>query len=291
MPDVKTSLLVLLGVVGIGFVAFWARSIAAARRKEPGGPGARPSAYELFVGLVTDFFDTLGIGSFATTTALYRARQTIDDRLLPGTLNVGHTLPTIVQAFIYIQVIEVEIGTLILMIVAAVVGSLVGAPIVARWPRRNIQIGLGLALLVLSGVLIYRQLWTEPTTGTIGLQGTLLAIGVAANFVLGMLMTIGVGLYAPCLLLVSMLGMNPSTGFPIMMGSCAFLMPAASVPFIRRGSYSPSAALGLTLAGVPAVLIAAYIVKSLPLGTVKWLVAAVVIYTAITLLRAAARNR
>lgn len=291
MPDVKTSLLVLLGIVGIAFVAFWARSIAAARRASPGDPSVRPSPYELLVGFITDFFDTLGIGSFATTTALYRARRTIDDRLLPGTLNVGHTLPTIVQAFIYIQVIEVEIKTLVLMIVAAVAGSLLGAPIVARWPRRNIQVGLGLALLVLSGVLIYRQLWVQPTTGTIGLEGTLLAVGVAANFVLGMLMTIGVGLYAPCLLLVSMLGMNPSTGFPIMMGSCAFLMPAASVPFIRRGSYSPSAALGLTIAGVPAVLIAAYIVKELPLETVKWLVAAVVIYTAITLLRAAARER
>ena len=287
MTDAKTILLALLGVIAVAFGAFWIRSIAASRRREGTDPRVRPSAYELLVGFLTDFFDTLGIGSFATTTALYRARRTIDDRLLPGTLNVGHALPTVVQAFIYIQVIEVEVKTLVLMILAAVAGSLVGAPIVARWPRRNIQIGLGLALLLLCGVLIYRQLWTEPTTGTIDLSGSLLAAGVLGNFALGALMTIGVGLYAPCLLLVSMLGMNPGTGFPIMMGSCAFLMPAASVPFIRRGSYSPRAALGLTIAGIPAVLIAAYIVKSLPLGTVKWLVAVVVIYTAITLLRAA----
>jgi uncharacterized membrane protein YfcA len=291
MSDAKTILLVLLGIIAVGFTAYWLGSIAKFRRAHADDPRVLPSAYELLVGFLTDFFDTLGIGSFATTTALYRARHTIDDRLLPGTLNVGHTLPTVVQAFIYIQVIEVEVKTLVLMIAAAVAGSLVGAPIVAGWPRRNIQVGLGLALLVLSGVLIYRQVWTEPTTGTLGLEGGLLALGVAANFLLGVLMTIGVGLYAPCLLLVSMLGMNPGTGFPIMMGSCAFLMPAASVPFIRRESYSPRAALGLTIAGIPAVLIAAYIVKSLPLGTVKWLIAAVVIYTAITLLRAAARSR
>jgi len=291
MPDAKTSLLVLLGIVGVAFTAFWVRSIAAWRRNHPAGERVRPDAYELLVGFVTDFFDTLGIGSFATTTALYRARRTIDDRLLPGTLNVGHTLPTIAQAFIYTQVIEVEIRTLVMMIAAAVAGSLVGAPIVARWPRRHIQVGLGLALLILSGVLIYRQLWTEPTSGTIELSGSLLALGIAGNFTLGVLMTIGVGLYAPCLLLVSMLGMNPGTGFPIMMGSCAFLMPAASVPFIRRESYSPRAALGLTIAGIPAVLIAAYVVKSLDLRTVKWLVAIVVIYTAITLLRAATRPR
>jgi len=161
---------------------------------------------------------------------------------------------------------------------------------VARWPRKNIQVGLGLALLVLTGVLVYRQLWTEPTSGTIHLAGGLLAAGIAGNFLLGALMTIGVGLYAPCLVMVSMLGMNPGTGFPIMMGSCAFLMPLASVPFIRQRSYSPSAAIGLTLAGIPAVLVAAYIVKSLPLYWVKWLIAVIVVYMSVTLLLAAKRE-
>ena len=289
MADPKTVLLALLGIVAVLFAAFWIVSLVRSSRNLPKGERIRPDAYELFVGFVTDFFDTLGIGSFATTTTLYRARKTIDDRLLPGTLNVGHALPTVVQAFIYTQVIEVHLGTLVWMIAAAVAGSLLGAPIVARWPRRKIQIGLGLALLLLTGVLVYRQLWTEPTQGTLGLEGGLFAAGIAGNFVLGALMTIGVGLYAPCLVMVSMLGMTPSTGFPIMMGSCAFLMPAASVPFIRQGSYSPRAALGLTIAGIPAVLVAAYLVKSLPLDAVKWLVAVVVVYTAITLLRAAAR--
>ena len=286
MSDAKTILLALLGILAVAFAAYWISSLVAARRSAD-APRVAPTPYELLVGFLTDFFDTLGIGSFATTTTLYRARRTIDDRLLPGTLNVGHALPTVVQAFIYTQVIEVEIRTLVLMIAAAVAGSLLGAPIVARWPRRNIQVGLGLALLVLTGVLVYRQLWTEPTTGTIGLSGGLLAAGIAGNFLLGALMTIGVGLYAPCLVLVSMLGMNPGTGFPIMMGSCAFLMPLASVPFIRQRSYAPAAALGLTLAGIPAVLVAAYWVKSMELSTVKWLIAIVVVYTAITLLRAA----
>ncbi|MFN0242319.1 MAG: permease [Planctomycetota bacterium] len=289
MPDAKSTLLIVLGVVAFAFAVYWVRALVALRRQ--GSERVLPNAYELLVGVITDFFDALGIGSFATTTAFYRARGTIDDRLLPGTLNVGHTLPTVVQAYAFIHVIDVEFKTLILMIVAAVAGSLVGAPIVCRWPRRNVQLGLGLALLVLCGVLVYRQLWTQPTTGTIGLSGGLLAAGVFGNFVLGALMTIGVGLYAPCLVMVSMLGMNPGTGFPIMMGSCAFLMPLASVPFIRREAYSPRAALGLTLGGVPAVLLAVYIVGELPLYWVKWLVAVVVVYTATTLLRAAAREK
>lgn len=289
MLDAKTTLLLVLGIVGAGFVVFWGFELARARRAAT--ERIAPNAWELVVGFITDFLDTLGIGSFATTTALYRSRRTIDDRLLPGTLNVGHTLPTIAQAYIYTQVVEVEMTTLVVMIVAAVAGSLFGAPIVARWPRRNIQFGLGLALLALTAVLVYRQLWTQPTEGTIGLEGGLFAAGVVGNFVLGALMTIGVGLYAPCLVMVSMLGMNPGTGFPIMMGSCAFLMPIASVPFVRANAYSPRAALGLTLAGIPAVLVAAYWVTSLDLYLVKWLVAVVVVYTAVTLLRAASKER
>jgi uncharacterized membrane protein YfcA len=286
MENARAILLVALGIVALAFAVFWFRALRASARAQ----GVRPTAYELLVGFVTDFLDTLGIGSFATTTSLYRWRRTIDDRLLPGTLNVGHTLPTVAQAFIYTGSIEVEITTLVAMIVAAVAGALLGAPIVARWPRRRVQVGMGGALLVLAGVLIYRQLWTQPSTGALGLSGTTFAIGVAANFALGALMTVGVGLYAPCLVLVSMLGMNPRAGFPIMMGSCAFLMPVASVPFIRQGSYSPRAALGLALAGLPAVLVAAFIVKELPLYWVKWLVAAVVVYTAVMLLKAASRE-
>jgi uncharacterized membrane protein YfcA len=287
MENARAILLWVLGAVAVGFAVYWVRALVESARTG----SVRPTPYELLVGLITDFLDTLGIGSFATTTTLYRLRRTIDDRLLPGTLNVGHTLPTIAQAFLFTGSIEVEIKTLVSMIAAAVAGALLGAPIVARWPRRKVQVGMGFALLVLAGLLVYRQLWTEPTTGTLGLSGGLFVVGVVANFVLGALMTIGVGLYAPCLVLVSMLGMNPHAGFPIMMSSCAFLMPVASVPFIRQGSYSPRAALALTLAGLPAVFIAFYLVKSLPLDYVKWLVAVVVVYTGIMLLRSAARER
>jgi hypothetical protein len=124
---------------------------------------------------------------------------------------------------------------------------------------------------------------------TLGI-GARLALGLAGNFALGALMTLGIGLYAPCLILVSLLGMSPVTAFPIMMGSCAFLMPVGSVRFLRAGSYDLRAAIGLTVGGIPAVLIAAYLVKSLPLDAVRWLVVVVVIYTAGMMLRSAARE-
>jgi uncharacterized membrane protein YfcA len=251
----------------------------------------RPSAYELAVGAVTDFFDTLGIGSFATTASLYKLRNAVPDRLIPGTLNVGHAIPTLAQALIYIALVRVDRVTLASMIGAAMVGAWLGAGIVARWPKRAIQIGMGLALAGAVLLMLAQQASILPAGGeALGLHGGRLAAGLAGNFALGALMTLGIGLYAPCLMLVCLLGMNPTAAFPIMMGSCALLMPVASARFIARKAYSPSAALGLTLGGLPAVLVAAWIVGSLPLQAVRWLVVAVVAYASAAMLRSAIRR-
>ena len=247
----------------------------------------RPRWLDTAVGFVTNFFDTLGIGSFATTTSFYRLRKQMPDELIPGTLNVGHTLPTVAQAIIYITLVEVEVTTLVLLIAAAVAGSWLGAGFVSRLPRRQIQAGMGLALLGAAVLMALTAMHAMPGGGTaLRLTGVQLGVGIGVNFVLGALMTLGIGLYAPCMVLVSLLGMNPTAAFPIMMGSCAFLMPAASLRFMRYGRYDMAAAIGLALGGVPAVLVAAYLVKSLPLDYVRWLVVAIAGYAAITLVRA-----
>jgi uncharacterized membrane protein YfcA len=288
----KTLLFAALAVVTLVFAAFWWRALLERRRShtDPGGH-RRPSPFALAVGFVTNFLDTLGIGSFATTTAAYKLRSAVDDRLVPGTLNVGHALPVIVQAFIYIAIIDVDVTTLILLIAASVLGAWLGAGVVAGWPRHHVQIGMGVALLAAATLLLMTLLQLFPAGGsTNGLRGPLLAVAVAGNVVLGALMTLGIGLYAPCMIMIALLGMNPKAAFPIMMGSCAFLMPIGSLRFIDRGAYDVRAALGLTLGGIPAVLIAAYLVKSLPLDTVRWLVLFVVVYTAVMMLRSARRQ-
>jgi uncharacterized membrane protein YfcA len=171
------------------------------------------------------------------------------------------------------------------MIAAAVAGAWIGAGVIARLPRQAIQLGMGVALLVAAILFVATNLkWLPGGGDALGLSGASLAVAVAANFVFGALMTLGVGLYAPCLVLISLLGMNPLAAFPIMMGSCAFLMPVGGVRFIRTQRYDLRAALGLTIAGIPGVLIAAYIVKSLPIDWLRWLVAGVVAYTALLML-------
>ena len=286
----KLVLFVTLALFALFYLgALWSGARRAHRER---GDAVAPTAGGMATGFVANFFDTLGIGSFATTTAIFRHWRMVRDERIPGTLNVGHTLPTIAQAFIFTTLVPVEARTLIAMIAAAVLGAWLGAGLVARLPRRRVQLGMGLALIGAAALTASQALGVIPGGGTaLALGGTRFAIGLACNFALGALMTIGIGLYGPCLILVALLGMDPKAAFPIMMGSCAFLMPVASARFVRARAVDLRVALGLLLGGVPAVLVAAYVVKSLPLGAVRWLVVLVVVYTAVTLLLATRRER
>jgi uncharacterized membrane protein YfcA len=280
--NAKSALFAALAVVTLVYLIAWIRSA----RGRAGG--ARPDVIRLTIGFLTNFFDTLGIGSFAPTTSMFKLNRLVPDEKIPGTLNVGHALPTIAQAFIFIAIVQVDMTTLISMIAASVAGAWLGAGVVAAWPRRRVQVGMGLALLAAATFFAMTNLGLFPSGGeAVGLTSPLLWVGFAGNFLLGALMTLGIGLYAPCMILVAILGMNPRVAFPIMMGSCAFLMPIGSLRFISKGCYDLKAALGLAVGGIPAVFFAAFIVKSLPLVILRWLVVAVVVYAAVAMLRSA----
>jgi uncharacterized membrane protein YfcA len=283
----KLALFVALGIFGVLYIAAMIVAVVRARRAGE-AQEVTPTAFEVALGFVTSFFDTLGIGSFAPTTAAFKLRNLVADEKIPGTLNVGHTLATLAQAYIFIAIVQVEMKTLALMIAAACAGSWLGAGFVARASRRKIQIGMGFALLAAATLFLLKIFEITPPGGdTLSLVGWRLSAGLVGNFILGVLMEVGVGLYGPCMILVSLLGMSPIAAFPIMMGSCAFLMPVGSVKFIRTRRFSLRAALGLAIGGVPAVLIAAFVVKSLPLTAMRWLVVCVVLYAALSMLRSA----
>jgi len=283
----KTALFIGLGIFTLGYLFIWVRQIVRTRQAS-----GRPSPLDIGIGFFTNFLDALGVGSFATTSSLYKLGGLVRDEQIPGTLNVGHTLPTVAEALIFMALVEVDVTTLVLMIAAATVGAWLGAGVVSHWPRRKVQIGMGSVLLAAAAIIILRQTpWVPGGGQAMGLTGGKLLIGVAVNALLGALMTLGIGLFAPCMILVALLGMNPQTAFPIMMGSCGFLMPVGSVRFVRSGRYNLKAALGLAIGGVPAVLLAAWLVKSLPLTAVNWLVVCVVVYTAAMMLRSAQRER
>jgi uncharacterized membrane protein YfcA len=291
--DAKLLLLGALLIITACYAIVW--WTIARKKRAAGQHGAHepvtPTALQTAIGFVTNFFDTLGIGSFATTTTAFKSWRLVPDEQIPGTLNVGHVLPTIVQALLFITAVAVEFRTLLVLIAAACAGAWLGAGVVAGFSRRKVQLGMGTALLG-AAVVVAAQLFNlVPSGDAIALTGAKLAIGASVNFMLGALMTLGVGLYAPCMVLISVLGMNPTAAFPIMMGSCAFLMPVASIQFVRRDAYNLRAALGLAIGGPLAVLLAVWLITSLPTPLVRILVLVVILYTSITMLRSAAVER
>ncbi|MBA5268727.1 MULTISPECIES: sulfite exporter TauE/SafE family protein [Enterococcus] len=279
-------LLGLLSVLLLYFLFFFVLDLLANKGNWGGGNYLISGT----IGVITDFLDTLGIGSFAPTTMLLEFTKQLDnDRQLPGTLNVAHSIPVIIEAFIFITVVKVSPITLFSLVAAAIVGSFVGSKTVSKLPEKKVQFFMGLALIVTAILMGLKQAGMLDLLGSgneaTALTGLKLIIGVIGNFLLGALMTIGVGLYAPCMALVYMLGLSPLVAFPIMMASCAGLMPVASGNFIKSGDYERKVSLAITIGGVIGVIIAVKFVTSLDLNMLTWVIIAVIIYSGITYMR------
>lgn len=276
-------LLAILGALLLYFLFYFIKDIWSSR--EDLGEGNL--IVSGVIGFVTDFLDTLGIGSFAPTTALFELTKFLkNDKELPGTLNVGHAVPVMVEAFIFIIVVDVEPLTLFSLVLSAIVGSWIGSKTVSKLPEKKVQLFMGIALIITAVLMGLKQLGMLDLLGkgneATGLAGIALIIGIVGNFILGALMTIGVGLYAPCMAMIYMLGMSPLVAFPIMMASCAGLMPVASAEFIKSKNYSRKGALGLTIGGIIGVIIAATLVKSMNLDILTVIIILVVIYSGVT---------
>jgi len=279
---------IVLGFLTSLFGFYYFTDILRNRHTFSSTPWARLSG----TGFVTNLLDTLGIGSFAQQTALFKFFKMVDDRIIPGTMNVGNTLPTVAQAFIFMSVVDVQPLTLVSMAVAAPVGAVLGAGVVAKMSRRRIQLGMGFGLLAIALIILAGLFRWFPLGGVAtGLTGGKLAVAVTTSFVFGALQTIGVGFYAPCMATVYALGMDPKTAFPIMMTATAMLMAAGSARFVKENAYDRKTAVALTVFGILGVLVAAFVVKSMPLTVMKWIVLGVVLYTSVWMFISAASSK
>ena len=286
-----TLVRVLLGVLTAAGLLLVVRWTMETRRREGRGERGAPTPAELLTGFVTDFFDTLGIGAFATTTTVFRLFGLVPDELIPGTLIVGHAVPVLIQALLFISVVRVDPWQMTMLIVVCVAGGWLGAGVVASLSRRAVQLGMGCALLVAAAFMMLGMLGQLPAGGTaLAFTPRGFALALVINFVLGALLTLGIGNYAPSLVVFSLLGMDPRAAFPIMMGSGAFVAMIAGVRFVGAGRLHWRAALGLSAGGIAGVIVAVWLVESLPLGALRWLVLIVVAYASVTLLRAGIRN-
>jgi len=286
--SVQTILLAVLAILTVIYLIVFVRDLI--KHKNDSEKGTNFIVMSV-IGFVINFFDVFGIGSFATGTALMKAFKQTDDRLIPGTLNVCFCIPVAIESFLFINGVEVEPVTLASMIIAAVVGAYLGAGVVAKLPTKVIRLLMGTALIVIGIVIVIQMMGLIPSSGVAtGLSGIKFVIGIAANFILGALMTAGVGMYAPCLALVCLLGINPMIAFPIMMGSSAYLMPVASLKFIKEGAYNRKASLAIAIFGIFGVFIGYRFIKMLNLNALKFIIIIVMAYSAVSLFYSAYKD-
>lgn len=280
------ALLVPLALAILGFTVIVLRA-AIARR-------AWPNVEAIVLGAVTNFFDTLGIGSFAPTTAWLKFRKLVPDRLIPPTMLVGHGLPTMAESTIFLILLGVRVDAVLLVgcTISVLMGGLLGAPLVARTRVWVIQAIVAIALLMGAAVYALTNLQLMPGGGTAeSLPLALTIAAIAANFVFGVLLNFGVGNYAPTLVMLSLMGMDPRLAFPIMATGASLTLAGAGARHVGMGQIDFRIVVGIALGGIPAVLVAALIVKSMPLETLRWLVFVVVLYAAAVMARSASLER
>ncbi len=255
---------------------------------------AVPSAEAAVLGAITNFFDTLGIGSFAPTMAWFKFRKLVPDRLIPPTMLVGHTPPAMAQGFIFLILLGVFVDPVLLVgcVIALLMGGLLGAPLVGKVRLWVVQLVVAVALLLAGALYAVNNLGMMPSGGTAtSLPLELMIIAIVANFVFGLLLNFGVGNYAPTLVMFSLMGMDPKLCFPIMAAGAGLCGAGASIRHITLGQIDLKVAIGITLGGIPAVFVAAFIVQSMSLELLRWLVMVVVLYAAFVMLKAALGGR
>lgn len=281
--------LLYAGLVAVNVTALAAWVLVARRR----GLSERPAPAEFVIGIVANFFDTLGIGSYAQITALFKLRGRPADELIPGTMNVGSAAPSFLGSLLFVVAVTVDPVLLACMVASAGAGAWFGAGFVSRMPRRRIQLIMGLALLIAAGFFVLANLGILLPTGiAMALTGWRFVVAVAANFVFGALMCIGIGNYAPTMVILGFLGMHPIAAYPIMIGSDGMLIPIASLAFLKTGRFAHGAAVGLALGGIVGTLCAFPLVNAVAsqLPLMRWLVTIVILYAAVSMLRSVGRG-
>lgn len=280
------ALLVPIVLATLTFAAFLIKAAIAKR--------ATPTLETLGLGAVVSFFDTLGIGNFATTTAWFKFRKLVPDRLIPPTMIVGLALPAMAESIIFLILLGVKVDPVLLFgsAIAVLLGGLIGAPLVARARVWIVQLVVAIGLTLAAIAYAMTNLHLFPGGGTAsGLSVALTVVAIAISFGIGILLNFGVGNYAPTLVILSLMGMDPRLCFPIMASGAALMAGGAGIRHIQFGQIDLRIVVGLAIGGIPGVLVAAFIVKTMDLEVLRWLVLAVVLYAAAIMFRAALLGR
>jgi uncharacterized membrane protein YfcA len=220
-------------------------------------------------------------------------RKMVPDRLIPPTMIAGLTPPAMAESIVFLWLLGVRVDPVLLFgaAMATFAGGVVGAPLVVRARAWIVQMTVAIGLTIAGIANVLGILGALPVGGTAsGLPPALTIIGIAVSFVLGLLANFGVGNYAPSLVMFSLMGMDPHYCFPIMASGASLMGAGSSMRFIKVPEIDLRIVVGLTLGGIPAVLVAALIVKKMDVDVLRYVITVVVFYTAIVMARAAIKG-
>ncbi len=287
--NILTIILVLIvlvnGVFAIRFVKDLLKNKGEVMQ-EPGNP-IMMAFVEFFIFLLSTF----GISDFAIGAAVYPKLKWTTDEKLPGTLNTQCVIPVAVMALSYISSIDVDLTTLLVAIIAQVVGAYISPRYVVKLPVRIIKRFVATGLIIAAGLIVAGKVGIYPTGGTAtGLTGFKLVLLGVLSFVYGAVNNIGIGSYALTSATVYALGLSPLVAFPIMMGACTFSVPVGSMQFIKLDSYSRKITLFAAIFGSLGVLVAVFVVKSLDVALLQWVVVAVVLFSAAQMIASSSKK-
>jgi len=301
--EITAALIVNIGIAIITAIAvgFWIKDMMVHKaefKKEMKVGGSAKAVKASVIAMVTLFFDYIGIGCYSPMTAFWKMFKVTRDKFIPGTLQIACLMATCIESIVCITLIEVETWTLVVCIVTAALGSFVGGGIVAKLPVRPIRIAIGVALLVVAVVLALgvAGVLNIPASG-IGVSGWKLVLMGVISFIMGGLMTIGVGYYAPTMAMVALLGLNPSVAWPLFLGACAYLIPVAAIRFLMvsiksdEPVYDRKIAVYTNTIGLIGPIIAIVFVISMPLQWLKILVIFIIVYVGATMLYQGIKNK
>jgi len=245
----------------------------------------------ILIGLPTGFLDVFGIGSFATTTLLLRKTKQVDDKYLPGVLNVSFAIPGTLEAIFFIDNVSIDPTTLVVLTISGILGSFLCSLFVSKLCRKKIRYILGIALLISALFILINQLNLVQIGGDkYMLSGLNLIFGAIGMFLIGAGMCLGIGLFAPGMALLYLLGMSPIAVLPILMGCCAFIMLTCGYNFMRKEAYEIKNSTALTIGYSIGVLMASFIVININIKLLKWIIIITILYTSIGLIRSALKG-
>ncbi len=235
-------------------------------------------------GVIAFIADTLGVGSFAVNIALSKYFKTFKDDELPALCNGAQVIPGTLESIFFIQIIQVDLTTLITLVLGTCIGGILGGNIITRLSEQKIRLAMIIAFSGIIALLCLKQLGLMPEDGhLIALDSWKLVLGFFAMIVCGSLTSVGIGLFAMVQGVLFLMGVSPAVAFPIMTTAGAMQQPLTTLVFLKHGKIPLKKTLLLSACGCIGVLISLPIVSHLSINWLHSLLLLIMLYNVITI--------